>query len=237
MPAIIRVILALATLSAIGLQFSLHLRASFSAVNFFSYFTNLSNLFACVVLLTTALGGHGVHAPVRDSLRFVSTVNMLIVGIVFALLLRDADLGGLLPWINILLHYVMPCAIVLDWLLRPPASKLGVRHVLIALVFPLLYLGYVVLRGAQTGWYPYPFLNPSIVGGTTGVGAYASAIAAAFLVAGVTLLAIGNRRRMASDGLARSHRKTMNPAPVRDFDQPAHPHSHFPNALRRLSCQ
>ncbi|MEO8010992.1 MAG: Pr6Pr family membrane protein [Dokdonella sp.] len=193
MLAILRTSLALLTLAAIGLQFSLHLNASHSALNFFSYFTNLSNLFACFVLLVSASATRGMHSPWRDGLRFVSTANMLVVGIVFVALLRDADLGGLLPWINILLHYVMPCAIVIDWLLDPPSSRLGLRHLAVSLVFPLLYLGYVVVRGTQMGWYPYPFLNPAIAGGSQAVALHAVAIAVAFAIAGGILLLIGNR--------------------------------------------
>lgn len=42
---------------------------------------------------------------------------MVVVGIVFALLLRTMDLGSLLPWVNFLLDYVMPAVVLLDWLL------------------------------------------------------------------------------------------------------------------------
>lgn len=118
---------------------------------------------------------------------------MTIVGLVFAVLLRNVDLGALLPWINFVLHYVMPVAIVLDWLLQPPASKLNTKHLAISLVFPAAYLVYVVLRGARTGWYPYPFFNPANVGGYGGVATYSLGIAATFLFAGWALLAIGNR--------------------------------------------
>jgi len=45
---------------------------------------------------------------------------MAIVGIVYGILLRDEDLGALLPWINVVLHYVMPVVVVLDWLYQPP---------------------------------------------------------------------------------------------------------------------
>ncbi len=201
MPNLLRVILALLTLAAIGLQLSLHIAASFSAVNFFSYFTNLSNLVANIVLLISAFAT-SARTPARiDALRFASTVNMLIVGIVFALLLRDADLGALLPWINALLHYVMPVAVVLDWIRKPPVTSIGASQLALALVFPVAYLAYTVLRGSAIGWYPYPFLNPAVVGGATGVAMYALGIAIAFVFAGLALLVIGNRRRV---GIARS---------------------------------
>lgn len=45
---------------------------------------------------------------------------MALVGIVFGALLRDVDLGDLLPWVNTVHHYIMPVVVVLDWLYQPP---------------------------------------------------------------------------------------------------------------------
>jgi len=188
-----RTVLAALALAAIGRQLLIHVGASYSALNFFSYFTNLSNLFAVVVLLASVLVRSSPRSETTDIARYVSTVNMAIVGIVFSLLLRNVDLGALLPWVNIVLHYVMPVAIVLDWLLQPPASVLKARHLALALAFPAAYLVYTLLRGGATGWYPYPFLNPANVGGYGGVAAYALGIFAAYLLAGSALLAAGNR--------------------------------------------
>ena len=185
-----RVILALVALTAIGQQLILHAAASYSVLNFFSYFTNLSNLFAAVVLMLSAFSK---RSRAQDLAKYVSTVNMVVVGLVFAVLLRNVDLGALLPWVNFVLHYVMPVAILLNWLVAPPASKLNSSHAVLALVFPVLYLVYVIVRGASTGWYPYPFLNPAKVGGYGAVAAYALGISATFLLASWTLLAVGNR--------------------------------------------
>ena len=184
-----RVILALVALTAIGGQLVLHVGASYSALNFFSYFTNLSNLFAAFVLLLSVFSSSSAS---RDHVRYASTVNMTVVGLVFAVLLRNVDLGALLPWVNFVLHYIMPVAVVLDWLVRPPVSRLKAKNILLAMVFPAAYLAYVVLRGTSTGWYPYPFLNPSNVGGYGGVAMYALGIVGTFLLAGWALLAVGN---------------------------------------------
>jgi hypothetical protein len=189
-PKLARTALAVLTLAAIGQQLVLHLGASHDPLNFFSYFTNLSNLFAALVLLLSVFGRPGGWIDVA---RYLSTVNMAVVGIVFSVLLRNVDLGALLPWVNFVLHYLMPVAIVIDWLLQPPASSLSWKVVVWALVFPAAYLLYAVLRGASIGWYPYPFLNPANVGGHGGVALYALGIAITFLLAGWAFRAIGNR--------------------------------------------
>ncbi|MES2960006.1 MAG: Pr6Pr family membrane protein [Pseudomonadota bacterium] len=188
-----RIALAVLVLTAIGRQLSLHLGASYDPLNFFSYFTNLSNLFAACVLLLAAFARRSTRGVALDVARYLSAVNMAVVGIVFAVLLRNVDLGALLPWINFVLHYLMPVAIVLDWLLQPSGTRLKAGHLALALVFPATYLAYVLLRGAATGWYPYPFLNPANVGGYAGVAVYSLGIFVTFLVVAWALFAVGNR--------------------------------------------
>src|SRR3954469_9175381 len=105
---IARVILGLLTLTAIGIQLSIQTRSGASWINFFSYFTNLTNLIAAAVLLSTAWPR--LPSKRLQWRRALSTINMVVVGIVFTLLLRNEDLGALRPWINFVLHYLMPCA-------------------------------------------------------------------------------------------------------------------------------
>ena len=193
MITLIRKLLAALAIAAIGQQLRLHISASYNVLNFFSYFTNLANLFAVFVLLLCAYTRH-TNNTTHDVLRYISTVNMLIVGLVFSILLRNVDLGALLPWVNIVVHYIMPVAVVVDWLLQPPAAKLQAKHLAMALLFPALYVIYVLARGGSTGWYPYPFLNPVNVGGYAGVAVYVAGIALAFVVAGWALMVSGNRR-------------------------------------------
>jgi hypothetical protein len=189
-----RIFLATLALAAMGQQLMLHLGASYSALNFFSYFTNLSNLFAAAVLLLGAISMSFRRSTSRDLIRFIAVTNMTIVGLVFAVLLRNVDLGALLPWVNFVLHYVTPVALVVDWLWEPPRSRLNSRHLALALIFPAAYLAYLVARGASVGWYPYPFFDPANVGGYGGVAVYAAGIAVTYLLAGWVLLAVGNRR-------------------------------------------
>ncbi len=192
--SLLRALIAALALAAIGHQLLLHVGASYSTLNFFSYFTNLSNLFAAFVLLLSVLAPSSPGARL-DGVRYVPAVNMAVVGIVFVVLLRDVDLGALRPWVNFVLHYVMPVAVVLDWLIEPPGARLGAKSLALALVFPAAYLVYVVLRGAAVGWYPYPFLNPAYVGGHGGVALYAAGIFVTFLAVGGALLAAGNRSK------------------------------------------
>lgn len=188
-------VFGLSTLVAVAVQFSIHLRLGFDPVNFFSYFTNLANLFAAVVFLWTACQqtARREASSALDLARGMSAVNMAVVGIVFSVLLRKVDLGSLLPWVNVFLHYVMPVFVVLEWLLRPPRTRFTARQVGLCLVIPLLYLTYVLVRGAAVAWYPYPFLNPAHVGGYGVVALYGVGIALVFWLLAWLLLILPRR--------------------------------------------
>lgn len=179
-----RLFLALLALFAIAKQLSIHVGAGYSVVNFFSYFTNLSNLFASLVFIIAAfrLLQNRPPSAIDDLIRGSSVIAMVLVGIVYGVLLRGIDLGSLLPWINIVLHYVMPVAVVADWLYQPPRSKLGPKHIKYWLIFPALYLIYSIVRGALVGWYAYPFFDPLKSGGYISVTFYCLGILAVFFV-------------------------------------------------------
>jgi len=190
-PALIaaRLGLGVLTWTAIGIQLSRHLGAGFPPLNFISYFTILANAIAGAVLLVCAyLGMRDRESPPWvDRARGAATLYMAVVGLVFVTLLRDVDLGGLLPWINTVHHYVMPVAVVADWLFDPPKRRPTMRDLLLYFAFPLAYVVYTLLRGALVGWYPYPFFNPALVGGYGIVMLYVIGMVATFVAVGWAL--------------------------------------------------
>lgn len=182
------------TLAAIGTQLTVHIRHAFSVINFFSYFTNLSNLFAAGVLLIGAMRLMSRQEPTvtDDIIRGTATVCMALVGIVFTMLLTNEDVGTLLPWVNTVTHYVMPVVVVLDWLYQPPRSTSAVRQIGYWLILPAVYSMYAIVRGALMGFYPYPFFNPAKAGGYGGVALYCVGMLVVFLVMSWALLMLGN---------------------------------------------
>jgi hypothetical protein len=155
-------------LLAVGVQLAITVQRGGSVVNFLSFFTIDSNLLAAFVLFIVGVGALAGVAPQRSFafLRGAATLYMVITGIVFALLLAGLEqrLQVTVPWINVVLHYVMPVVMLVDWLLFPPKFRFPFKQVLFWLVFPLLYLTYSLLRGSLVGWYPYPFLDVPQVG-------------------------------------------------------------------------
>ena len=189
-----RLFFSLLTLAALAAQFVVHIQKGYNVVNYFSFFTNLSNLFVAVVMLIGAI--HRAQKleprPWEDLVRGVSVAGIAVVGIVFSILLRHEDMGSLMPWVNTVTHYIMPVAGVADWLYQPPKSKLSLKQLPYWLIFPLVYLFYTAVRGAIIAWYPYPFLNPANVGGYGGVLLYSVAIIGLFVVVSAIIIVLGN---------------------------------------------
>jgi hypothetical protein len=98
------------------------------------------------------------------SLRGASVLYMLTTGIVYAVLLSGHH--NSIPWVNTVLHRVMPIAVAFDWLIDPPRAPLQPRRAVLAwMAFPVLYIAYTLVRGPIAHWYPYFFVNPAHSGG------------------------------------------------------------------------
>ncbi|MCQ6533949.1 Pr6Pr family membrane protein [Bacillus mycoides] len=168
MIAIYRLLLSLLAFSALITQFVTRAQVKpFNPVNFFSFFTIESNILVAVILLFSSLGtalfGRSEQFGV---LRGAATVYILTTGLIYFLLLRglEESLQTAIPWVNTVLHYIMPLAMILDWVINPPTKTITWKQAASLLVFPLLYVVYSLIRGPFVNWYPYPFLDPRIGG-------------------------------------------------------------------------
>lgn len=190
--------LAGATLSMFAMLyqlFAVHIPAGYSVLNFFSYFTNLSNIMISVVFVVSAvrlINGRRDPSSTDVAIRGGIVVYIAFVGIVFNTLLRDADLGDLLPWVNGIMHFLLPVLGIVDWILWPPRRRLPLRVVGWWMIWPAVYAIVAVVRGAITGFYPYPFFNPAASGGYGGVALLCLLMLVMFLVLAFGTRAVGN---------------------------------------------
>ncbi len=131
-------------------------------VQYFSYFTILTNII--VALCYTFLL---FKSRQKDTTRWSAphtqaaiAVYIFVVGIVYNLVLRFLWAPeGLQKITDELLHTVAPVWFLVYWVLFAPKTGLKWRYALDWLIFPLVYLIYVMIRGAITNIYPYPFLD------------------------------------------------------------------------------
>lgn len=137
----------------------------YKPVNFFSFFTVESNIIAVVSLAVSgAYIVRGAHPRWVEYLRGAATIYMTITGIVYGLLLRNVEVDTAVPWVNTVLHFVIPVAMVVDWLIDLPKLRIHLRQAMVWLIFPIAYLAYSLIRGPIADWYPYPFLDPKTTG-------------------------------------------------------------------------
>ncbi|WP_255461365.1 Pr6Pr family membrane protein [Glaciihabitans sp. INWT7] len=194
----LRLAVGLLVLAALVTQVTADLlHDSFKPGEYFSYFTIESSMMNVVVLL---VGGSLALRLPRDTELFTSVrVAILsyavITGLVYNVLLRNIPGDGSYEpprWCNEVMHVWVPIFILLDWLLAPGRARVPWKRLWLVISYPLAWLAFTMIRGAITGWYPYPFLEPAGPGGIPSLLVYVVGIAA-FIVA-VASAAIGFAR-------------------------------------------
>lgn len=199
--SLLRFAFGLLAIAAIVLQMlSIAAAGSFHPTRFFAYFTIQSNLLGAVVLIEAVLR-RGKVTPFLDWFRGAATVYLIVTFFVVLVFLSDVDVQLAIPWVDLVLHKAMPMVLVLDWIQYPPHARVKVHRAIYWLFFPLLWLMFTLLRGAISGWYPYPFLDPAVTG-HLGVFLSCVAITAGFVVAGFLVLMMGNVMRLRARRLA-----------------------------------
>lgn len=154
-------------------------------VNFFSYFTILSNIF---VALTLSVKKESVFSG--NNIRSAIAVYIFIVGLVYNLVLRNV--WSPRSWqllADNLLHVAVPVVYTIFWLLFVPKGILKWKDLIPWLIFPCFYLAYSMVRGALTGWYPYPFLNAELLGYSK-VAVNSSFVFLAFILTSLAMIAV-----------------------------------------------
>lgn len=193
-----RLLFAALALTAVAVQFfAVTIPLGHSIFNFFCYFTNLSNIMISIVFIVSALRLVSGRKDPSDSdvaIRGGVVVYIVFVGVVFNTILADTDLGALIPWVNVVVHMIIPVAGIVDWLIWAPRRHLPFRVALWWMIWPAAYSIFSVARGAIDGFYPYPFFNPSVSGGYGGVALWCLVLVVAFFVLAVLVRWIGNLR-------------------------------------------
>jgi hypothetical protein len=163
---ITRVATAVLIVAALSWQFrwSTDHSPTFTAGNFFSYFTVVSNIVLVITFVALAIRPSLAHDAPFLTLRGIATMNIVVTGLVYAVLLApaSADVDVSLRWVDFTVHVAAPIVGLADWLVDRPGRRLPLATVIGWLAFPVGWLVYTLIRGAVMGWYPYPFLDPDV---------------------------------------------------------------------------
>lgn len=190
---------AVVSWSILLLQYVLLVRATWdgpgpglATLQFFSYFTVLSNLLVALVLTFSFCLPLSPAGRLLASARVRAGVALYIgvtAGIYFFVLrMQWAPQGW--QWVaDAGLHYVVP-AIYWSWWLADSGNRgLAWGDVVRWLVFPALFLAGVLVRGAWLHVYPYPFLEVDTLGAAV-VARNCAMVFVLFVLAGLAIVAV-----------------------------------------------
>lgn len=134
---------------------------------YFTFFTILTNILVAVcstVLLLKPALGWGEFFSKTTTLTAIA-VDIIIVGAVYNTVLRALwKPEGMQRVVDELLHLVVPVLFAIFWLAFVPKGRLQWGNIFLWTMYPIAYLVIVLIRGAFSGYYPYPFLDVTKLG-------------------------------------------------------------------------
>lgn len=153
------------------------------------YFTILTN-----TLLAFAFGAQALGRRLTGREAATVTVSIVMVGLVYQILLyRPLVPWSLRWWADLGLHQAIPVLTAVWWLRFAPRT-LHLRDLPFCLLWPMAYCAYALIRGAATGFFPYPFLHAGRLGWDA-VALNVAGLAVAFTVMALTLILLGRFSR------------------------------------------
>ncbi|MFW7381237.1 MAG: Pr6Pr family membrane protein [Oligoflexus sp.] len=196
----IQQLVALFLLICIGImmRYTASLDVNSSYINVLSYFTIQSN--AIVVgfflgLRSIFFSGEKKPTYRYELVRGALTLYMSITVIIYWTLLHHLIKipFGLEYFANIFLHSMAWLILMADFWAFPPQHQLNWQMILYWLSYPLLYSIFTMLRGWQTNWYPYPFMNPENTGSDIKTFIIFIAMGLVFFAFGLAVIKFHNR--------------------------------------------
>ena len=131
-------------------------------IRFFSFFTILTNILVSLFLTTSVfrLKKFPFNLFLAKGTLTAITAFIVIVGLVYQIVLRQIwEPTGLQYIVDELLHTIIPLFMLGYWFFNIRKEDLLLKHVFKWLIYPSIYLIFIIVRGYLSGYYPYPFLN------------------------------------------------------------------------------
>jgi len=158
---------------AVGFQLYLILLSSKTSVfatliQFFSFFTILTNILVAIAFTISLVKDSSLKIFfTRPQTLTAIAVYISVVGLVYNGVLRQLwQPQGLQRVVDELLHLIVPILYFVYWLVFVPKNQLQWKDTFAWLLYPLGYTVYIIIRGAITDLYPYPFMDAGELGYT-----------------------------------------------------------------------
>lgn len=138
-----------------------------TTLRFFSFFTILTNIIVATFFSLNFRKSKNRVSSKLDSSALVTSITLYItiVGLTYQVLLRHLwHPTGLQMLVDESLHSVIPVIAIFYWFMYANKSGLEYRQIPKWLIYPLVYLLYILMSGPFMEFYPYPFLDVSKFG-------------------------------------------------------------------------
>lgn len=135
-------------------------------IRFFSFFTILTNILVAVYFSAISLSNNsGAAFFKKPGMLTAITVYISIVSLVYQIVLRPLwHPEGMQKIVDELLHTIIPFYTFVFWLVYEQRTRLRFTNIPRWLIYPLLYLIFILIRGSISNYYPYPFMDVSKLG-------------------------------------------------------------------------
>lgn len=131
-------------------------------IRFFSFFTILTNTLVAIYFTTQAFKINNLN---KAGTLTAITGYITVVGTIYQVLLRHIwQPTGLQMIVDELLHTINPLLVILFWFFYEEKRAVKYGQIKSWLVYPVVYLIYILTRGSISGFYPYPFVNVLEIG-------------------------------------------------------------------------
>ncbi len=131
-----------------------------TVIRFFSFFTIQTNILTAVYFTFQFFYAKRNHWLNEAGSLTAITVYIIVVGMVYQLVLRQVwEPTGMQKLVDELLHSVNPILVLIFWFLYEKKSLLIWSMIPVWLIYPLIYLIYILFLGTISNFYPYPFVN------------------------------------------------------------------------------
>ncbi len=168
----ISILMAVIAWASVVIQYYLMIENRVASINettvrFLSFYTILTNSLVAIYFTATLFRQkkENLSYLYKPGILTAVTVYITIVGLVYQILLRHIWAPtGMQMIVDEFLHTLIPLFVIIFWYLYEDKSQVSYKQIPRWLIYPLLYLAFILIRGYFSGFYPYPFIDVGKLG-------------------------------------------------------------------------
>ena len=137
-----------------------------AVIYYFSFFTTLTNMLVVLIYLGAIVRGQRWLMLFRKPVtRATAAAAITLVGAYYHLMLAGLyQIEGLMAVCVFIMHYVAPVLYLVWFAAWNRSGTLQMNAIPAMLAYPLIYLIFILVRGAMTSDYPYPSFDIGALG-------------------------------------------------------------------------